>query len=73
MSEPVVLLRHCVGVDGQPYCARGLREFMRRHGLDVRVLARQGYPASVIEATGDAMAQRAAGNARAEHQTARAE
>jgi hypothetical protein len=41
--------------------------------MDVRVLARQGYPASVIEATGDAMAQRAAGNARAEHETARAE
>lgn len=64
--DPLVHLRHCVGVDGARYCAPGLRAFFSRHGLDLRAFVRQGLPASVIEATGDAMALRAAKLARDE-------
>jgi hypothetical protein len=62
--DPLVRLEHCIGVDGRRYCAPGLRAFFSRHGLDLRTFAREGLPASVIEATGDAMAQRAADIAR---------
>jgi hypothetical protein len=61
-----VTLRHCVGVDGRRYCAPGVRAFFQAHGLDLRVFAREGLPASTIEATGDAMAMRAAQRARDE-------
>lgn len=65
-ADPLVTLRHCVGVDGRRYCASGVRAFFARHGLDLRAFAHDGLPASVIEATGDAMALRAAARARAE-------
>jgi hypothetical protein len=71
MAEPLVFLRHCVGVDGQTYCAPGLRAFCRRHGLSLRQLAREGIPVSKAEATGDAMALHAAARARLEHEEAR--
>jgi hypothetical protein len=37
-------------------CSRGARAFFARHGLDWAEFRRVGLPASVIEATGDAMA-----------------
>lgn len=64
-DDPLVMVRHCAAGDVR-YCASGLRTFFRRHGLDFRAFLRGGLPASVIEQTGDAMAQRAAANARAE-------
>jgi hypothetical protein len=70
MPEPMVTLRHCIGVDGQPYCAAGLRAFCARHGLSLRQVARGGVPAGVVERTGDAMAMHAAARARAEQQGA---
>ena len=72
MYEPRVFLRHCVGIDGQTYCAAGLRAFCARHGVTVRQLAREGIPVSQADATGDAMAQHAAARARAEHLEAKA-
>lgn len=66
----MVTLRHCVGVDGRAYCAPGIRAFCSRHGISLRELARGGVAASVAEATGDAMALRAAARARAEQQGA---
>jgi hypothetical protein len=66
VSDPLVSMRHCIGVDGRRYCARGLRAFFAQHRLDLRTFAREGLPASTIEATGDAMAIRAATLARAE-------
>ena len=66
MSEVRVTLRHCVGVDGRSFCAPGIRAFCARHGLSLRALAREGIPADIIEATGDAMALRAAAVARAQ-------
>lgn len=38
------------------YCARGVRAFYARHGLDYTALLREGTPASELEATGDGMA-----------------
>lgn len=40
----------------QRYCNRGAREWFERHGLDWRRFRHEGLPASVLEATGDAMA-----------------
>lgn len=37
-------------------CARGARAFFKRHGLDWSDFIRNGIDASVLEATGDAMA-----------------
>lgn len=37
-------------------CSRGAREFFRRHDLDWAMFLKEGLPAEVIEATGDAMA-----------------
>lgn len=56
MSEILVQVRHCVGVDGRRYCARGLRAFCRTNELDLMQLTHEGIPIERIEATGDAMA-----------------
>lgn len=37
-------------------CSRGTRAFFERHGLDWQTFLAAGLPASVIAATGDAMA-----------------
>lgn len=39
-------------------CSKGARAFFQRHGLDWERFRREGLPAEVIEATGDAMALR---------------
>ena len=59
----LVRLEHCRRLG---YCARGMREFLRRHGLDWEQFRREGLPAAQIEATGDAMAIAAARLAREE-------
>lgn len=63
MTDPMVTLTHCRSLG---YCARGMREFFQRHGLDWQAFRECGLPASVIEATGDGMAMRAARLAREE-------
>lgn len=65
MTEPVVTLEHCRALG---YCARGMRAFFAQHGLDWAAFRAAGLPASTIEATGDAMAQRAAALARQQKQ-----
>lgn len=40
-------------------CTAGGREWFARHGLDWNLFLRDGLPAEVILATGDAMAARA--------------
>lgn len=47
------------------YCGRGARVWFARHGLDWGDFVRDGLPASVLEATGDALAQRVVDHARA--------
>lgn len=37
-------------------CSGGAREFFKRHNLDWNTFLKEGLPAEVIEATGDAMA-----------------
>ncbi len=63
MTEPIVTLAHCRALG---YCARGMRTFFAQHGLDWQQFRERGMPADQIEATGDAMAQRAAALAREE-------
>jgi hypothetical protein len=65
VSEPIVTLEHCRALG---YCARGMRAFFEQHGLDWQAFRAGGLPASTIEATGDAMAQRAAALARERQQ-----
>lgn len=62
MDDPLVTLEHARAV---AYCSRGMRAFALQHGLDWDEFRRQGLPASVLEATGDAMAIKAAAAARA--------
>lgn len=55
MTEAPVRVRmeHVRAVRG---CSRGARAFCARHGLDWARFLREGLPAEVLEATGDAMA-----------------
>jgi len=45
-------------MDELGYCARGARRWFARMGLDWAAFVRDGIDADVLEATGDAMAQR---------------
>lgn len=65
MTEAIVTLEHCRRLR---YCARGMRAFFARHGLDWTAFRARGLPADEIEATGDAMAIRAAALAREDAQ-----
>lgn len=64
-EQPIVTLAHCRTLG---YCARGMRTFFEQHGLDWQSFRERGAPADQIEATGDAMAARAAELARADAQ-----
>lgn len=48
------------------FCLKGCRAFYAAHGLDWKACLREGTPAEQVEATGDAMAVRAAALARKE-------
>lgn len=37
------------------YCPRGMRSWFERYGLSMREFLQNGYPVSVIEATGDTL------------------
>lgn len=61
-SDPLVTVNDVLAAGG---CSWGARRFLRRHGLDHRqFFTGGGLPASVLEATGDAMAKRVAEVAR---------
>lgn len=49
----------------QGFCARGVRVWAVQRGLCWATFVRDGLPAGVLEATGDAMALRVAAHARA--------
>lgn len=61
MNDPIVTVEHCRALG---YCARGMRAFFARYGLNWDAFRQGGAPASEIEATGDAMAMAAANLAR---------
>lgn len=58
-----VLFRHMRALG---YCARGVRDFYARHGLDYAAMLREGTDAAAILATGDEMARRVVEVAEAE-------
>ena len=62
MIDTLVTVDHLYSVpnySGRPgFCGRGARAFFARHGLDWSAFVRDGLPASVLLATGDAMARR---------------
>ena len=63
-SDPQVRIEHVRKTGGM--CARGVRTWLVRHGFDYAVFLRDGYPASAIEAVGDALGSKVAAVARAE-------
>lgn len=50
------------------YCGIGARAWFARHGLDWTAFVRDGLAASVLEATGDALALRVVQHARSQAQ-----
>jgi hypothetical protein len=54
-TQAVVTIDH---VRAAGLCVHGTRTWFARHGLDFRGFLAHGLPASVLLATGDAMAQR---------------
>lgn len=48
------------------YCAEGARVWCAQHGLDWLACVRNGVPAAVLEATGDAFALQLVAHARAQ-------
>lgn len=63
MADPIVRVEH---IRKAKLCSRGVRAWAQRHQLDYMTFLRHGYPASVLEATGDALGARVAAIARAE-------
>lgn len=52
MNDPIVTIEH---VRKAKLCTRGAREWAKANGLDYVQFLNYGYPASVLEATGDAL------------------
>lgn len=59
--EPVATMAHARAAG---FCARGVRAFATRHGLDMQQFRTRGLPVSALEATGDALALRVVAIAR---------
>lgn len=64
-SGAIVRIEHCRQLR---YCARGMRAFFERHGLDWQRFRAEGLPVEDFERTGDAMAIAAARLARMDHE-----
>lgn len=63
MTDPVVTVHH---FRQARYCMKGSRTWFRRHGIDWNGFLINGVPASVLLATGDAMAEKPVAFAREE-------
>ncbi len=61
--DPTVTVEH---LRKARLCSRGARQWFVRHGLDYMQFLNHGYPASVLEGTGDALGKLVAGIARKE-------
>ncbi|MEW5790063.1 MAG: hypothetical protein ACOY4L_12200 [Pseudomonadota bacterium] len=66
MSENVTVTIDHVRAAG--LCVHGTRTWFARHGLDFRAFLARGLPASILLATGDAMAARVVEVARQGHE-----
>ena len=62
-SDPLVTIVHVRGLN---MCVRGAKQWFERRGLDFNHFLQHGYPASVIEGTGDALGRQVAQLARDE-------
>ena len=69
MKEDVIVTIDHVRAAG--LCVHGARTWFARHGLDFRAFLANGLPASVLLATGDAMAARVVDVARQCHEEPR--
>ena len=49
MADPLVTI---ADARAYGYCVAGIRCYLAASGLDLRTFIKQGYPASVMEATG---------------------
>lgn len=63
LADPLVTVEH---MRKARLCSRGARQWATRHGLDYMRFLSHGYPASVFEATGDALGKLVADIARKE-------
>lgn len=63
LTDPLVTVDH---MRKAKLCSRGGRQWATRHGLDYMRFISRGYPASVLEATGDAFGKLVADIARKE-------
>lgn len=61
MNDPQVTVDH---VRACRLCTRGARAWFKKHGLNYGTFLRAGYPASVLEKTGDGFALTVVGKAR---------
>jgi hypothetical protein len=62
-DEPLAHIRHAKALG---YCAKGLREFFKNHGLDYLQFVRVGIPERLIWDTNDELARRIVIEARRE-------
>lgn len=67
MSELIVTVAdvRAGGMGRGVLCARGIRDWFDRYGLDYRAFVAGGLPAATLEATGDAFALQVVAAARA--------
>lgn len=73
MAELLVTMKHAraASLSGvRVLCAPSIRTWFARYDLDLQTFLREGLPAEVLEATGDAFALRAVAIARAEQEAA---
>lgn len=63
MSAVIVFVRH---VRAANLCTRGMRTWLDAHGFDLNDVVKNGIPAEVLDATGDALAARVVDFARKE-------
>ena len=61
--DPIVTIQH---VRDELLCSRGTKAWFARYNLDFKHFLQVGYPASVIEGTGDALGLRVGRRARDE-------
>ena len=66
MNDVIVRMEHLRLAN---LCSRGARMWFARMGLDYVLFLKEGYPASTLEATGDALALRVCRVAREEEES----
>jgi hypothetical protein len=66
MNDVIVRMEHLRLAN---LCSRGARMWFSRMGLDYGLFLREGYPASTLEATNDALALRVCQVAREEEES----